>query len=164
MNKTYILFVSFLFIFCKESNYNDAVKTIAEKPGRVVIVKINCYEDSTWIQHFREFRNAVYQHDKNKTKSFFVFPIMNDNNEIWDLVTDGNTEALKLRPGKTKLFTEKDFDLYFDKLFPKRFVSSILKIKTDELYKKGETETIELQEGKATTYQMILHLIRLIVH
>ncbi|MES1225289.1 MAG: hypothetical protein ABUT20_57950 [Bacteroidota bacterium] len=155
MIKLFISVLGFLFIFCKEDDYSIAAGTIAERNKSAINVKAFCYEDSNWIQHFREFRMAVYQDNKDKVKSFFVFPVMSENNEIWDLVTDGNTEPLKLHPGKIKPFTEKDFDQYFGKLFSRRFINALLKVKTDELYKKGETATIQLSEEKATTYQMI---------
>ena len=110
-------------------------------------------DTNRWIDHFREFRTAVYQQDKNKVKSFIDFPIMNDNNEIWDMVYQG--KGGPLLSDKIKPFTEKDFDLHYNKLFTKRFIAALLKIKTDELYTKGETETVTLHDGAATTYKII---------
>jgi hypothetical protein len=79
---------------------------------------------------------------------------MNDNNEIWYLVYGGSKKAINMLSETIKPFTDKDFDLYFDKLFSKNFINAMLKIKTGDLYTKNETETIEFHEGKATTYQI----------
>lgn len=113
-------------------------------------------EADKWIESFKEFRNAIYQGDKAKAKTFFTFPILNVNNEIWYLTTTYNDRSGDVYiTDKLKPFTDKDFDKYFNKIFPINFVKSILKIKTDELLKKSETETIEFFDGKATTYKMI---------
>ena len=108
-----------------------------------------------WINNFKEFRNAVYKKDKAKVKKFINFPVLSSGNQIWYLAYNGNEKALNLLNDKTKPFTEKDFYLYFDKIFSKLFINAILKIKTNELNNKGETESIELNYGKATTYKMI---------
>ena len=108
-----------------------------------------------WINNFKEFRNAVYKKDKAKVKKFINFPVLSSGNQIWYLAYNGNEKALNLLNDKTKPFTEKDFYLYFDKIFSRLFINAILKIKTNELNNKGETESIELNYGKATTYKMI---------
>ncbi|MDX2049268.1 MAG: hypothetical protein SFU87_20960 [Chitinophagaceae bacterium] len=56
---------------------------------------------------------------------------------------------------KIKPFTENDFDRHFNKIFPVEFVKSILKVKTDTLLKNGNYETIELSDGRMTTFQML---------
>jgi hypothetical protein len=108
-----------------------------------------------WIDNFRKFRTAVYQGDKATVKSFFTFPVTNSNNEIWYLIYAGNEKLEKKLTNKAKPFTGQDFDKYYDKLFSKQFITCIQKIKTDELYKKGETETVEFNNGKDVTYKMI---------
>lgn len=52
-----------------------------------------------------------------------------------------------------KPFTEKDFDKYYSMLFSKAFVQCLLKIKTADLYKKGETESPALKDS-ATTFKL----------
>ena len=112
--------------------------------------------DSTkWIDNFKEFRIAVYKKDRVKVKKFIDFPVLSQGNQIWYLAYQGNEKALNLLNDKTKPFTEKDFDLYFDKIFSKFFINAILKIKTNELNNKGEVQSIELSDGNATTYKMI---------
>jgi len=106
-----------------------------------------------WIDNFKKFRNAVYQNDRVKVKQFIDFPILNENNEIWYLVYEGNGKALKSLSDKIKPFTEKDFDKYYEKLFPTKFITSILKVKSEELFKSGSFETQELK-ADSTTYKM----------
>ena len=139
-------------IIAAVTNSNSGVtnKTHAAIAGEKIIQS----GSSTWIEQFREFRDAVYKHDKGKVRTFVDFPIMNDNNEIWYLVYGGDEKAINMLSKKIKPFTEKDFDLYFDKLFSNDFINAILKIKTAELYTNGETETIKFHKGKATTYQI----------
>jgi len=108
-----------------------------------------------WIESFREFRNAVFQSNKYKAKEYFNFPVLNVNNEIWYLTTDYDLRGDIFITDSLKPFTDKDFDKFFYKIFPTNFVKAFLKVKTDELYKKGETETVELTDGKATTFKII---------
>lgn len=108
----------------------------------------------TWIDQFREFRNAVYARDKAKVKQFFNFPVMNENNEIWYLANDGRP-GNDLSPDTIKPFTGRDFDRYFYDLFSKKFIAALLKIKSDELYKKDHTETPEFRENDHSTYRII---------
>ncbi len=107
-----------------------------------------------WIDDVREFRTAVYQQNKDKIKSYIDFPVSTRNNEIWNIVYGGKGQDAQRLAHENKPFTEKDFDLHYTKLFSKNFVAALLKIKTDELYRKGETETITLHDGAATTYKM----------
>ena len=112
-------------------------------------------DSTTWIQDFRKFRDAVYKNDRVVVKSFIDFPILNDNNEIWSLVYNGDEKRIQLiSPDNKKPFTEKDFDRYYEKIFSKRFTKIVLKIKTEELFKKGETKTDGVSDGKATTYEI----------
>jgi hypothetical protein len=106
-----------------------------------------------WIDNFKQFRNAVYQNDRVQVKQFMDFPILNENNEIWHLVYEGSEKAMDFLSDKIKPFTESDFDRYYGKIFSKRFITAILKVKSDELYKTGSMETQELSED-STTYQM----------
>ncbi|MBO9200914.1 MULTISPECIES: hypothetical protein [Niastella] len=108
-------------------------------------------QDTTqWIDNFRTFRDAVYQKNKEKVKQFIDFPIMNGNNNIWYLVYGGVDEKVNSLSDSVKPFTEKDFDQYFESLFPKRFINCLLKIKSEELFKKGEVQTKEIKDGNTT--------------
>lgn len=112
MKCIYILFISIL-ISCKENTSGNNEKIISDT-GKVVSNSISRQLDSlTWIQSFREFRDAVYRDDKTKVKSFFDFPVMNQNNEIWYLVYDQNEIQTNRLTGRVKPFTGSDFDKYF---------------------------------------------------
>ena len=148
-----ILLFIILLISCKEKTSGN-IEKITPDSSKVVSGTISDKHDSlTWIQNFREFRDAIYQRNKTKAKTFFDFPVMNENNEIWYLVYEQGEKQIARLPGKIKPFTESDFDRYFDRLFSKYFIKSILKIKSEELNKKLEIETIELKDGN-TSYKM----------
>lgn len=131
------------------SNKNN-VATPPATQENIVIKPSQPVQDSTkWIEDFRAFRDAVYQRDKEKVKHFIDFPIVGENNNIWYLVLAGDDKINSLSQS-VKPFTEKDFDKYFDQLFPKRFINCLLKIKSDELYKTGGNATKAIKDGNTT--------------
>lgn len=75
------------------------------------------------------------------------------NKDIWYLAYEGD-ERINQLPDTTKPFTEEDFHKYFDKLFSRRFINAIQKIKSEELHKNGTFGTAEFQEDKDATYRM----------
>lgn len=100
----------------------------------------------TWIDQVRTLRDAIYQRDKETTKTFFNFPY--NNAEFWYMVGVPNL-AEKEAP-----VTEKSFDLYFDKIFDKQFITAFLKIKTKDLYEKGTSKTAEFTDDQEEYYSM----------
>ncbi len=96
-----------------------------------------------WIDDFKNFRDAVYRSDTGKIKTWFDFPLT--GNDIWYLVL--TEKEVEKQNGNFKQFTEKDFNKYYKKIFPKQFVQSLLKIKSAELLKKGRAESPDLKEG-----------------
>ena len=117
-------------------------------------VLFNYADTSGWAQKLKEFKSAISLGDKNKVKSFFDFPLTNINNDIWQLVNEGNQKEEDVLASKSRSFTEKDFDKNYNKIFPKKFLNCISKLKVDELSSKGETETIKFKKGTTTTYQI----------
>ena len=113
--------------------------------------------DTALIQQFKEFRTAIYTKDITKVKSFIDFPIRNENNEIWDLVFMGNEKQKPTTGNAGKPFTEKDFDKYFDRIFSKRFIQTLQKIKSAQLFTTGDTQTETISDGKSTNYYMSGH-------
>lgn len=104
----------------------------------------------TWIEDFKLFRTAIYQNDIAKVKTYFKFPVLNSNNEIWYLVLpESHLSKGKFSGNKIVPFNEKDLVQHYNKIFPKKFIKSILKIRTDELYKKGYVETAEQRDSTA---------------
>ena len=108
-------------------------------------------DTSYWVDNFRQFRDALYQRDKSKAKAFFDFPCTSEGNEIWYLAYSDDDKAVDMLGATVKPFTEKDFSKYFDKIFSKQLIKCFFKIKTDDLYKKGKSESPELKDS-ATTY------------
>lgn len=112
--------------------------------------------NSSWINNFRELRNAVYQNDVNKIKTYFNFPVLNYGNEIWSVVLTDSTDIFTGFNRDTIVpFTEKDFTKYYKKLFTKEFINGILKIKSDELFKTNSASTESFNSDSVTTYTMI---------
>ena len=109
-------------------------------------------KDTTyWVDNFRQFRDALYKNDKTKAKEFLDLPFQNEGNEIWYLAYSDNEKATEKLNENVKPFTEKDFDKYFNKIFTKQLVKCFLKIKTDDLYKTGKSESPEIKDS-LTTY------------
>jgi len=106
--------------------------------------------NQNWIESFKEFRNSLYHNNKTKLKSFFKFPVMNENNEIWYLIEDEH--QLTFANDEIKPFTETDFNNYYFKVFYQYFINSIMKIKTKGLFEKGEYVTA-MQEDKGISYK-----------
>lgn len=86
------------------------------KTENINILKV---DENILIEGFREFRNAVYQKNKVKVKTFIDFPIYNENNEIWYLENIADEEFLKKLTEKITPFPESEFDKHFDKIFSK---------------------------------------------
>lgn len=113
----------------------------------------------SWIDQVRDLRDAIYHRDKEKVKKYIGFPVTG-NNALWyivrDEVTDStiNVAVFDKLADKDSPLTEKLFNLYFDQIFYKKFITSFLKIKTKELYEKGETETPEFSEDQQDFYRM----------
>ena len=154
--KSLSIILVFLFLSC---NQNTEKKSVTEKKENLKTsntenkniepkVKIN-----TSIESFKEFRNAVYQKDKVKVKTFVDFPIYNENNEIWYLEGIADEKFLKKITDKITPFTETEFDKHYDKIFTTYFVKAILKIKSEILFKNGQYETIELTKDE-TKYKI----------
>ena len=120
-------------------------------------VQVNALADTTtkrWIDDLKNFRDALYTNDTSRVKTFFKFPVLNPANEIWYLVLTGKELEKKKLTEKISPFAEKDLNKYYRKLFPKDFTKALLKIKSEQLYSKGETETPELKDTTGTIIKM----------
>lgn len=155
MKNLYFFLLVLSIISCKENNSIKITKSILLNKDTIASNRVKWQMDTIgWIDNFREFRKAVYQKDKKKVKQYIDFPIRNENNEIWYLVYGTDDKEINRISDKIEPFTENDFDKYFDKIFTKRFVNTILKIKSEDLFKNKSVETIDFTEGSNTTYKM----------
>lgn len=99
----------------------------------------------TWINQVRILRDAIYHRDKATTKTFFNFPVKDD--EFWAFTVPNLYD-------KKSPVTEQLFDRYFDKIFPKHFIDAFLKIKTKELYETGDYQTGHYTDDKKEFYTL----------
>lgn len=138
------MFIFFSLIFC----ITASAQTQQNVPDTLFTQKDTAY----WVYNFRQFRDAVYQNDIAKAKSFVDFPFIDETNEIWYLL---NTKLVEKMGDKVKPLTEADFVKYFNNLFPKNFIKCLLKVKTDELYKKGSYDTPTVKDSLASESSMM---------
>lgn len=99
----------------------------------------------SWIDDFKAFRNAVYNNDTAKLKSYFSFPV-SGTNDIWYILLDGK-EFEEKKINDTTRFTESDFSKYHKKLFTNYFIKALLKIKSEDLLKKGKSQSPTIKDG-----------------
>jgi hypothetical protein len=110
-------------------------------------------EVKTWLDDFKNFRMAVYQNDLVKMKSYFNFPVPADTTQIWEAVYDSTDES-KRPQTFPNTFTEADLEKYHRSIFTDDFIKSLLKVKSEELYNKGEYTTPNIKEHDRK-YQML---------
>ncbi|HXP51459.1 MAG TPA: hypothetical protein VN922_15995 [Bacteroidia bacterium] len=113
---------------------------------------ISGIDSNAWVKDFKDFRSAVYAHNVEKVKSYFDFPVIDSDNSIWFIVLD-TAAYKKIDINTVTPFTEKDFYKYYDKLFTKDFIKSILKIKSEDLYKTGHAKSPEFDGEGDTSYK-----------
>jgi hypothetical protein len=105
-----------------------------------------------WIVNFEQFRDALYQKNKAKTKLFFDFPIDTDSGELWYVALGGFANAADVAT-TSRDFTVKELDKYYDNIFPAALIRGFLKIRMKELYANGYSESPEWKKDQ-TTYQL----------
>lgn len=100
---------------------------------------------NTWLDDFKNFRTAVYKGDTEKMKTYFNFPVNADTTQIWEAVYEQADES-KRPPNSPGTFTEADFDKHYKEVFNTAFLKSLLKVKSEELFKKGAYTTPAIKE------------------
>jgi hypothetical protein len=147
------LFTTLFFVVFGMTTFAQTKLIISEKDSSSLTIQFKQKDTSYWVDNFRQFRDALYKNDKLKAKEFIDLPFKNEGNEIWYLSYADNEKASDKLDQNIKPFTEKDFDKYFDKIFSKNLIKCFLKIKTDDLYKKGKSESPETKDS-STTYKL----------
>lgn len=145
---TTLFFVAFCLTTCAQTK-----PTVSGKNSSLLNVQFKQKDTSYWVDNFRQFRDGLYKKDKSKAKEFLDFPFKNPGNEIWYLVYADNEKALDKLDENVKTLTEKDFEKYFDKIFTKPLINCFLKIKMDDLYKKGKSESPMIKDS-SNTYKL----------
>ena len=107
---------------------------------------------STWIDDFKSFRDAAYYNDVNKLKSYFNFPVNIDSSQLFIGVAQSDAAAQEAIRN-LKFFTEADLKRYHKNLFHPAFMKSLLKVKSAELFKTGESSSPKFSD-KDGDYQM----------
>jgi hypothetical protein len=134
--KKYILILVLLVIACKK---NEATTTTVKKP-----------EKQNWITDFELFKKVTLQNNKSKVKTFIAFPIKNEGNEIWYVAND----QIEISTDSIVPFTEKDFDLYSEKIFSNSFSKCLQLVDSKTLFKTGTHSTSLIKENDVS-YTMI---------
>jgi hypothetical protein len=101
-----------------------------------------------WVTNLNDLRSALYMKDKAKARNFADFPISPDENDIWYLACGLDEELFNTR--RDSEFSSKDFEIYFNRLFSKQFILCFLKIKMQDLYSRGKSQSPEIKEGRNT--------------
>lgn len=102
---------------------------------------------NTWIDDFKNLRQAIFLKDKDKLKTYLKFPV---GDESWGYLVDFSESERKSRIGKytnPDLLYEADFDRYYKRVFDEDLAESIMKIKADDLFEKHLAESPDFKAG-----------------
>ena len=131
--------ISFLFAFSSCKGKTDSIDS------QVIKTKLVKTDLETVENQFNLFKKFVVNGKKNEAKMFFDFPIKSD--DLWYKVLDD--EAVEKQLGN--LFNEKDFEIYFDKIFNKSFKECLSDIDVQQLFEHGKFST-KLVTAKENSY------------
>lgn len=115
---------------------SDSVTATPESKLNSKYISVN-----TWIDDFKNLRQAIFLKDKEKLKTYFNFPIGDEN---WGYLVDFSESERKARKGKyanPDLLYEADFDRYYKSVFDDDLAKAIMKIKADDLFEKHLAES-----------------------
>ena len=146
------IFLFLAIVFCL-ATFAQSSKTNFKFDSTKSSIAFKQKDTTYWVDNFKQFRDALYKKDKSKAKEFIDFPFKNEGNDIWYLAYSDNEKTTDNLSQNVTPFTEKDFDKYFEKIFTKQLIKCFLKIKTDELYKSGKSESPEIKDS-STTYKL----------
>jgi len=152
----YVLLLITTLFSCNNTQKTEQEATAKkEKQGINSTDTVNVKAESnpvTWIDDFKSFRDAAYYNDVTKLKGYFNFPVNTDSAKLFfgvALSDEKAREAIR----NLKFFTEADLKRYHKNLFHPAFMKSLLKIKSAELFKNGESSSPKFSD-KDGDYQM----------
>lgn len=125
-----------LFSMCKNEIKQDITSTeTIINTDSLVIPNITTQKYPIWILEFQKLRQALYQNDLPTIKSFFDFPLTNEQADGLLAVINYNTNKDVRKV--TKLQTEEEFVKYYQQIFRTDFVKGFLPIKSDSLLRNN---------------------------
>ena len=130
----YILSFSFAFIIlsCKNEKKQDLTSVEAiTNADTLAIVDTTIQKYPIWILEFQKLRQTLYQNDLPVIKSFFDFPLTDEQSSGLLAVINYNTNK-DLRK-TTNLQSEEEFTKYYKQIFRTDFVKGLLPLKSDSL-------------------------------
>lgn len=152
MKKIGLMFGSLILISsCTNgTNSNDtSTKDTMKNVNQVAVAPAVTDSVSTsWIDSFKDFRQALLDKNKTKLKSFFNFPLKDEGSSIWHIcaLTEAEASERNKEVSDTELFCEKDFDKYYSRIFDQKFLRALLKVKSATLYSRHGYDTQEFSD------------------
>jgi hypothetical protein len=130
----YILSFSFAFIIlsCKNEKKQDLTSVEAiTNADTLAIVDTSIQKYPIWILEFQKLRQALYQNDLPIIKSYFEFPLTNEQaNGLLAVINFNSNKDLRKT---TNLQSEEEFTKYYKQIFRTDFVKGLLPMKSDSL-------------------------------
>lgn len=151
MKRIALIFASTLLLACnntlQKAKNETPSPTAASLDTTTIVGEENYAGVDTWLDDFKNFRQAVYLKDIRKLKTYFDFPVKDDGATIWHLcnLTEAEMQARKNRVADPELFYEQDLEQYYSKIFNADFVKTLLKVKSAKLYETHSNETPEFK-------------------
>lgn len=122
-----IVFIALLFVFSCKGEKKSVLSQLNENKNHLSVSTIHNLNNQ-----FNQLKKSVVESKKEDAKVFFDFPIKND--DLWYKVL--NDKDVEKYLGKS--FTEKDFEVYFNKMFVNSFKDCLSDIDTSQLLKNGK--------------------------
>lgn len=147
-----------LFSSCKNEIKQDATtaETVTNTDG-LTVVDTSAQKYPTWILEFQRLRQALYQNDTDTIKSFFDFPLTDEQADGLKAAVYFNTN-IELSKA-VRLNTKAELERYCNQIFPTTFVKGLLSLKSDSLVKNKLERSSEWKKpnDNATYYSSALY-------
>ena len=136
INHIIVISCCLTFLSCKNEKKQDLTSVEAiTNADTLAIVDTSIQKYPIWILEFQKLRQALYQNDLPVIKSYFEFPLTNEQADGLLAVINYNTNK-DLRK-ITKLQSEEEFAKYCNQIFRVDFVKGLLPMKSDSLLKNN---------------------------
>ena len=135
---SFICCIACVFVNCQNKNTSEQQNNQ---------VNMNNSASSKSIEkQFIELANAIKNGNSDDLKTFFIFPVKNE--DIWYKVLQENELVIK---NVSKLFTDKDFEKYCNKLFDTDIKITIATLNFDKISFESEnivkSDTVLIKKG-----------------